>query len=93
MNNHRQESLDKLKKTIKNLDRDKRIAATKWLEGVIVAQSLTTDERDNVVKAANEYIGDVKEEEFVEAVNTLIEYLTGVQRRERRALKKKNKYQ
>ncbi len=87
-----QESLSKFKKVIESLDLDKRIAATKWLEGVIVSQSLTTDERDNLVKAANEYIRDVEEGEYVEAVNALMEYFTSLQRSTRRALKKENQH-
>lgn len=85
------ELLNKFKKTINGLDLEKRIAATKWLEGVIVSQSLTTEERDSLVKAANEYIGDVEEGEYAEAVNMLIEYFADVQKGARRVLKKKNK--
>ena len=82
-------SLGKFKKTINGLNLEKRIAATKWLEGVIVAQSLTSKERDGLVKAANEYIGDVEEGKYADAVNSLIEYFGSVQKSARRALKKK----
>ncbi|UCB60895.1 MAG: hypothetical protein JSW72_02225 [Candidatus Bathyarchaeota archaeon] len=88
---HIQESLKKFKKIIKGLDLDKRVAATKWLEGVIVAQSLTPVERDELVKASNEYIGDFEEGEYVDAVNAMIEYLTHEQRSTKRTLKKRNK--
>lgn len=58
------------------------------LEGVIVAQSLTPDERDELVKASNEYIGDFEEGEYVDAVNAMIDYLNREQRRVKRMLKK-----
>ena len=85
------ELLSKFKKTINGLDLEKRIAATKWLEGVIVSQSLTAKERDSLVKAANEYIGDVEEGEYAEAINMLMGYFASVQKSARRVLKKKNK--
>jgi hypothetical protein len=84
-------SLKKLTYTIDRLDLDKRLAATKWLEGVIVAQILTSEERDNLVKAANEYIADVEEEEYMEAVNVLIECLARTQRNTKRSLKRTRK--
>ncbi|MCK4477218.1 hypothetical protein KAU88_01665 [Candidatus Bathyarchaeota archaeon] len=83
-----QESLKKIAQVIESLDLDRRVAAAKWLEGVIVAQILTTEERGDVVKAANEYIATVEEEETVDAVNALIEYLKRTQRSANRALKK-----
>ena len=86
-----QESLKKFKRTIRSLDLDKRIAAIKWLEGVIVAQSLTPDERDELVKASNEYIGGFEEGEYVAAVNAMIEYLNREQRSTKRVLKKSSK--
>lgn len=82
------ESLKKFAQVIESLDLDRRAAAAKWLEGVIVAQILTTEERGDVVKAANEYIATVEEEETVDAINALIEYLKRVQRSANRALKK-----
>lgn len=88
---HVQESLKKFKKTIRSLDLDKRVAAVKWLEGVIVAQSLTPDERDELVKASNEYIGDFEEVEYVDAVNAMIEFLTRELRSAKRVLKKSSK--
>lgn len=84
------DSLKKLAQTVEALDLGKRIAAAKWLEGVIVVQVLSDEERGDIVKAANEYIGDVDEGEYVNAVNTLTAYLDKVQRQARRALKKRN---
>ena len=88
---HNRESLKKLAYAIDLLDLDKRLAATKWLEGVIVAQILTSEERDNLVKAANEYIADVEEEEYMEAVNVLIECLVRTQRNTKRSLNRRSK--
>lgn len=83
-------SLKKLAETVEALALDKRIAAAKWLEGVIVVQILSEQERGSIVKAANDYIGDVGESEYVDAVNTLTNYLDKVQKRARRALKKRH---
>ena len=66
-----------------SLDLDKRIAAAKWLEGVIVSQVLTSDERQSIVKASNEYTEFLTEEEYVDKVNALIEYLGKVQKSSR----------
>jgi len=74
-----QEPLKKLAQTFESLDLDKRIAAAKWLEGVIVAQALTADEKESIIKASNEYTETLTEEEFVDKVNALIEYLQEVQ--------------
>ena len=74
-----QEPLKKLAQTFESLDLDKRIAAAKWLEGVIVAQALTSDEKESIIKASNEYTELLTEEEFVDKINTLIEYLRWVQ--------------
>ena len=74
-----QEPLKKLAQTFESLDLDKRIAAAKWLEGVIVAQALTPDEKESIIKASNEYAEILTEEEFVDKVNALIEYLQEVQ--------------
>jgi len=85
-----QQSLGKFKKVIQSLDLDKRITAIKWLEGVIVAQSLTTDERDRLVEASNEYIGNFSEEEYQDAVNALIDYFTLEHKSAISTLKKKS---
>ena len=72
--------LKKLAQTFESLDLDKRIAAAKWLEGVIVAQALTSGEKESIVKASNEYTEILTEEEFVDKINALIEYLRRVQK-------------
>jgi hypothetical protein len=82
------ESLKKVGRVITCLDPDKQVAATKWLEGVIVAQTLTTGEREDIVKAANDYVETLGEEEYVGAVNALIGYLEHVQKRANRTLKR-----
>ena len=86
-----QKSLKRVAQAIESLDLDKRVAASKWLEGVIVAQTLTMEERDSIVKAANSYIETVEEDSYVAAVNALISYLCRVQKATRRAIKKKEK--
>jgi hypothetical protein len=63
----------------------------KWLEGVIVAQSLTTDERDKLVHASNEYIGSFDGEEYQNAINALIGYFTVEQKKAILALKRKGR--
>jgi hypothetical protein len=75
--------LKKLAETFESLDLDKRIAAAKWLEGVIVSQVLTSDERQSIIKASNEYTEFLTEEEYVDKVNALIEYLRKVQKSSR----------
>jgi hypothetical protein len=75
-----QESLRKFKSTIESLEPSKQVAAAKWLEGVVVAQFLTTKEREDLVEAANEYVEKADEEKYVDAVNTLVEYLNLVER-------------
>jgi hypothetical protein len=77
------EPLKKLAQTFENLDWDKRIAAAKWLEGVIVSQVLTAEERESIINASNEYTEILIEEEFVDKVNALIEYLRKVQKSSR----------
>jgi hypothetical protein len=77
------DSLKKLAEAFESLDLDKRIAAAKWLEGVIVSQVLTSDERQSIVKASNEYTEFLTEEEYVDKVNALIEYLGKVQKSSR----------
>ena len=84
-----QGSLKKFAITIESLDLDKQVAACKWLEGVIVAQMLTAEERKGVVEASNDYIEAV-EGEYAEAVNALIDYLRRAQKNVNRALKKKD---
>ena len=75
-----QEPLKRLAQTFESLDLSKRIAAAKWLEGVIVAQVLTPDEKESIIKASNEYTETLTEEEFVDKINALIEYLKRVQK-------------
>jgi len=81
--------LKKLAQTFESLDLDKRIAAAKWLEGVIVSQVLTADERESIINASNEYTEILTEEEFVDKVNALIEYLREIQKSSRDPLKTK----
>jgi hypothetical protein len=83
------EALKKLVQTFESLDLDKRIAAAKWLEGVIISQVLTADERESIINASNEYTDTLTEEEFVDEVNALIEYLQGVQGSSKSRPKKK----
>lgn len=73
------DSLKKFIEVIESFDVQKRVAAAKWLEGVVVGQALTPEERERIVNAVNEYIADVDEEEYVNAVNKLIEYLQEIQ--------------
>ncbi|MCW4052200.1 MAG: hypothetical protein NWE78_03185 [Candidatus Bathyarchaeota archaeon] len=84
-----QGSLKRFAKTVERLDLEKQVAACKWLEGVIVAQMLTTDERKSVVDASNQYIEAV-EGEYSDAVNALLRYLTHAQKKVNRALKRKD---
>jgi hypothetical protein len=74
------ESLKKFRLTIESLELSKQIAAAKWLEGVVVAQVLTNEEREEIVEAANEYVGKVEEEKYVDAINALVEYLELVEK-------------
>jgi len=74
-----QETLKKLMQVIEGLSSEKQIAAAKWLEGVIVGQTLTEEERQSIVEAVNEYLRSAEEKEFTDAINTLIEYLKKVQ--------------
>lgn len=85
------EPLKKFGRVIESLDPNKQIAAAKWLEGVIVAQALTTEERENLVEAANEYVEALEEEEYVDSVNALVEYLGRVGKSARRLRKKGHK--
>ncbi len=85
------EPLGKLTQFIKSLDLDKQVAATKWLEGVIVAQVLTNEEREGIVKAANEYIGAVEEDKYLDAVNALIEQIGRLRKKANKALNRGGK--
>ena len=84
-----QDPLEKLAQTFKSLDLNKRIAAAKWLEGVIVSQVLTADEKEKIINASNEYTEVFSEEEIVDKVNDLLEYLRKVQKPSRGSSKKK----
>ena len=84
-------SLKKFAQIIERLDLNKKVAAARWLEGVITSQILTNAERESIVKAANEYIGGVEEGAYLDAVNELIKFLEREQRRAKRALKKEKK--
>lgn len=84
-----QGSLKKFATAVERLDLEKQVAACKWLEGVIVAQMLTTDERKSVVDASNQYIEAV-EGEYADAVNALLRYLSHTQKKANRALKRKD---
>lgn len=84
-------SLKRFAQIIEGLDLNKKIAAARWLEGVITSQILTNEERENIVKAANDYIEGFEEEEYLNAVNELIGFLEREQRSARLALKKKKK--
>lgn len=84
-------SLKKFAQIIKKLDLNKRIAAARWLEGVITSQVLTNEERQIMVKAANEYIESVEEADYSNAVNELISLLERVQKSAKRALKKEKR--
>ena len=92
MSGHRhRKSLKKFALIIEKLDLNKKIAAARWLEGVITSQILTNEERENIVKAANEYIESVEEADYLNAVNELISFLEREQRSAKRALKKEKK--
>lgn len=73
------EPLKKLAQTFEHLDLEKRIVAAKWLEGVIVSQILTSEERENIVIASNEYTESLTDEDFENKVGDLIEYLRKLQ--------------
>lgn len=75
--------LKKLAETFESLDLNKRIAAAKWLEGVIVSQILTADERQSIVKASNRYTEVLPEGEYEDKINDLIDYLRKVQKSSR----------
>lgn len=71
--------LRKLAETFEVLDLDKWIAAAKWLEGVIVSQILTSEERESIVNASNEYTEILTDEDYKVKVDNLIEYLRKLQ--------------
>jgi hypothetical protein len=71
--------LKKLAQVFESLDLNKRIAAAKWLEGVIVSQFLTSDERQTIINASNEYTEILTDEEYVDRINALVEYLRKMQ--------------
>jgi len=50
-----------------------------------VAQNLTAEEREGLVRASNEYIGAAGEEDYADEVNALMDYLRRVQRELSRA--------
>jgi hypothetical protein len=85
------EPLRKFRQAIESLEPNKQVAAAKWLEGVIVAQALTTEEREKLVEAANEYVESLEEEEYVDSVNALVDYLGHVGKSARRARKRGRK--
>ena len=72
-------SLEKLAHTFGRLDLEKRIAAAKWLEGVIVSQILTSEERESIVNASNEYTESLTDDDCKNKVDDLIEYLRKLQ--------------
>jgi hypothetical protein len=74
-----QDALKKLIQVVEGLSSEKRIAATKCLEGVIVGQVLDDEERASIVEAVNEYLRSADEKEYAGAVNVLVEYLKEVQ--------------
>ena len=74
------EPLRKLAQAFERLDLEKRKAAAKWLEGVIVSQILSSDERESIVKASNEYTEFLAAEEYESKVDDLIEFLRGMQK-------------
>jgi hypothetical protein len=69
----------KLAQAINNLPPEKRIAAAKWLEGVMVGQELTNEERENIVKRVNEYIRNLKESKYEEGIKALLDFLRDAQ--------------
>ncbi|UCH31812.1 MAG: hypothetical protein JSV05_10090 [Candidatus Bathyarchaeota archaeon] len=71
--------IDKLIRAINTLVPEKRIAASKWLEGVIAGQGLTTEERETIVKTVNEYIRDLKEDQYEKGINALLDFLRDAQ--------------
>jgi len=75
--------LKKLAQTFELLDLEKQKAAAKWLEGVIVSQILTSQERENIVIASNEYMESLTDEDYENKVDDLINYLRKLQKSRR----------
>ena len=73
------ESLKKLAQTFERLDLVKRTVAAKWLEGVIVSQILTSQERESIVNASNEYTESLTDDDYENKVDDLIEFLRKLQ--------------
>jgi hypothetical protein len=73
------EPLKKLAQTFERLNSEKRIVAAKWLEGVIISQILTSQEREKIVIASNEYTESLTDEDYENKVDDLIEYLRKLQ--------------
>lgn len=72
--------LRKLAQTFERLDLEKRKAAANWLEGVILSQILTVEERESIVKASNEYTESLTDDDYESKVDDLIGYLRKLQR-------------
>ena len=72
--------LRKLAQTFESLTLEKRKAAANWLEGVIVSQILTVEERQLIVKASNEYTESLTDGDYESKVDDLIEYLKKLQK-------------
>jgi len=66
---------------VESLDIEKKMAVAKWLEGVVFGQSLTPEEREKVVKAVNKYVCSLKEGEYGEGINALLDFLRELQTR------------
>jgi hypothetical protein len=77
--------LKKLAQTFELLDLEKQIVAAKWLEGVIVSQILTSQERQNIVIASNEYTESLTDEDYENKVDDLIKYLRKLQKSRRKS--------
>jgi hypothetical protein len=76
-------SLKKLAQTFELLDLEKQKVAAKWLEGVIVSQILTSQERENIVIASNEYTESLTDDDYENKVDDLIAYLRKLQKSRR----------
>ena len=73
------EPLKKLAQTFERLNSEKRIVAAKWLEGVIISQILTSQEREKIVIASNEYTESLTDDDYENKVDDLIEFLKKLQ--------------
>jgi uncharacterized protein YeeX (DUF496 family) len=76
-------SLKKLAQTFELLDLEKQKVAAKWLEGVIVSQILTSQERENIVIASNEYTESLTDDDYESKIDDLIAYLRKLQKSRR----------